>query len=56
MKRNLFLIVAFAITLTSITLVTARYGPEEELPAFFLEVKEYDNCMEGVYEQLFQGQ
>ncbi|MEM8894722.1 MAG: hypothetical protein AAGC88_09100 [Bacteroidota bacterium] len=32
MKRKLFLIVALAITLTSITLVTARYGPEEELP------------------------
>ncbi len=28
-------------------------NPEEALPAFFLEVKEYDNCMEGVFEQLF---
>lgn len=30
-------------------------NPEEVIPAFYMEKEEYDNCMEGVFEQLFQG-
>lgn len=29
--------------------------PEESFPAFFMEREEYDNCMDGVFEQLFEG-
>lgn len=30
-------------------------NPEESFPAFYMETEEYDNCMDGVFEQLFQG-
>ena len=30
-------------------------NPEESFPAFYMEKEEYDNCMDGVFEQLFQG-